>query len=44
MAKRDEESNGEDSQFNQLMTAMTAQNAQHEKGLTQMREAQAQQQ
>ena len=44
MAKGVEESKGEDSQFNKLMAAMTAQNAQHEKGLTQMREAQAQQQ
>ena len=41
MAKGTEESKGEDSKLEQLMAAMTTQNAQHEQGLAQMREAQA---
>ena len=40
--ERIEESKGDDSKFEQLMAAMPTQNAQHEQGLAQMREAQAQ--
>ena len=41
-AKGTEESKSDDSKFERLMAAMSTQNAQHEQGLTQMREAQAQ--
>ena len=41
-AKGTEESKSDDSKFEQLTAAMSTQNAQHEKGLTQMCEAQAQ--